>query len=97
MARLFISQERLDQWTVSNKVQLVGERLTLREDGRSFSIAPAVRFLRAAGGDDKPRLVGTVRRESDLAGMGGELYMNSVIVGDTAYDVECGFLGDPLP
>jgi hypothetical protein len=99
MARLFISQERLDSWNAENRVTVSGDQMTLVADGRSFTIRPAVRFLGVAGGsgDDPHALVGVVKDEEALAAMGADQYMNSVICGDVAYDVQCGFVGDPLP
>ena len=97
MARLFISQERLDAWTAEAKVRVEGDEMTLVEDGRSFTIRPAVLFIKVAGNDADPSdLLGRVKDEDALAAMGADQYMNSVIVGDTAYDVRSGFVGDPL-
>jgi len=97
MARLFISEERLDAWTADGKIVLDGEIMTLKEIDRSFLIRPAVRFMRVAGSDpDAAELVGRVKDEGDLANLGAEHYMNSVILGDVAYDVQQGFLGDPI-
>jgi hypothetical protein len=98
MARLFISQERLDAWNEDNRIHVSGDTMTLVEDGRSFTISPAVRFLRVAGGDPDPHdLVGKVRGEEELAAVGAEHYMESVLLGDVAYDVQCGFLGVVVP
>jgi hypothetical protein len=98
MARLFISQERLDAWTAENKVRVDGLTLRLVEDGRSFRIRPAVRFMTVAGDQIDPGdLLGKVKDDRALAAMGADQYMNSVIVGEVAYDVQCGFLGDPIP
>jgi hypothetical protein len=97
MARLFISQERLDAWTSEQRVAVDGDRMTLADDGRSFVIRPAVRFLKVSGSANDPHdLIGKVKDEMALASMGADHYMNSVIMGDTAYDVQLGFLGDPL-
>lgn len=103
MARLFISQERLDVWSGENRVEVEGDVMTLADDGRSFKIRPAVRFLSVAGGDDDPNdLLDKVKEESTLEEMGAELYLtassgNSVILDEVAYDVQSGFIGDPLP
>ncbi|HLU65265.1 MAG TPA: hypothetical protein VKZ63_03280 [Kofleriaceae bacterium] len=98
MARLFISQERLDAWSAEQKVSLQGDVMTLTDDGRSFRIRPAVRFLRVAGDDPDPNeLVDTVQDEKSLDEMGADHYMYSVILGETAYDVQPGFLGEPIP
>ncbi len=94
MARLFISQERLDEWTADEKASLVGEVLTLTELGRSFTVETAVRFMKVAGGEPDPNdWLNRVKTEGDLAEVGADLYMDSVIHGDVAYDVQPGFLG----
>lgn len=75
MAQLFISQERLDAWTAENRVSLAGSVLTLTDDGRTFDIQPAVRFLTVTGSDADPHsLLGKVKAEKSLVEMGGEVY-----------------------
>ena len=97
MARLFISQDRLDNWSAEDRVKVEGDRMTLSGDGRSFTTSTAVRFMRVSGGgEDVPLLLGKVRTIAQLEADGGEHYMDSVIMGDTAYDVQQGFLGVPL-
>ena len=94
MARLFISQERLDQWTADSKVSIDGGVMTVSELQRSFDVGPAVRFLKVAGDEPDPNdLINRVKTEEELVEMGADLYMNSVIFGDIAYDVQPGFLG----
>ncbi|MCA9674110.1 MAG: hypothetical protein H6709_21940 [Kofleriaceae bacterium] len=98
MARLFISGTKLESLSAANKVTIDGDLMELTELGRTFRIQPAVRFLRVAGGDPDPHeLVGLVKTEEDLAGMGADHMATSVIYVDTAYEVQPGFLGDPLP
>ncbi len=98
MARLYISQDRLDVWAGENRVGIDGETMTLLEHGRTFRIAAAIRFLKVSGDDDDPHeLVGKVKEVKELETIGADLMANSAIVGDTAYDVENGFLGTPLP
>jgi hypothetical protein len=98
MAQLFISQERLDAWSAEQRISVAGDIMTLSDDGRSFRIRPAVRFLRVAGSVDDPnQLLDTVRDEVSLDEMGADHYMYSVILGETAYDVQPGFLGQALP
>ena len=96
MARLFVSQKRLDQWTDEGKMTIDGDRLTLPELGRVFRVIPAVRFLRVVGDDDDPHtLVDKVLAEQKLAEMGADHFATSVIYGETAYEVQQGFLGTP--
>ncbi len=98
MARLFISQERLDEWTMDQKATLNAGRLTLTELGRTFMVVPAVRFLKVAGDEPDPNdLINRVKTEEELVELGADLYMNSVIHGDIAYDVQPGFVGRAEP
>lgn len=98
MARLFISNQRLESWSAEGKLALEGNRLMLPELSRAFMVQPAVYFTGVAGGGDDPnQLVGTVKDEEALAVMGADHMMTSVIYGDTAYEVVNGFLGVPEP
>ena len=98
MARLFISVERLESWSQENRVSVDGTRMTLTELGRVFEIKPAVHFLGVAGGDADPhQLVGLVKDTDELAKMGADHMAGSVIYVDTAYEVQNGFVGVPLP
>jgi hypothetical protein len=99
MARLFISQNRLDSWSAEERIKVDGEVMTLAGDGRSFKLKPAVRFMKVAGSDNDPdpnQLVGKVKTVESLHKIGGEQYLESVIVGETAYDVQSGFIGEPV-
>jgi hypothetical protein len=96
MARLFISQERMDNWSTEDRIKVDGDQMTLVGDGRAFKIVPAVRFMKVSGGGDDPAgLIGKVKSVSLLIKEGGEHYHDSVIVGETAYDVQNGWLGTP--
>ena len=98
MSRLFISVERLDNWTIEGRASLVGDRMTLIELNRAFAMKPAVHFLRATGQDHDPYdLIGRVKSTEALHEMGAEVFERSVIYNDTAYDVIDGFIGEPLP
>ena len=97
VARLFISQGRLDAWSAEDRVRIQEDIMTLSGDGRSFRLRPAIRFLKVAGnGADPHQLIGRVKPLEDLTRMGGEQFMESVILGEIAYDVQTGFLGEPL-
>lgn len=97
MARLFISVERLEAWTAENRVSLDGDRMTLTELGRDFRIKPAVHFMGVTGNDIDPHgLVGLVKDHDQLGAMGADHMANSVIYVDTAYEVQDGFVGEPI-
>jgi hypothetical protein len=98
MSRLFISVDRLDAWTAEGRASLEGDRMTLTELGRAFSMTPAVCFVSTNGNSDDPHdLVGRVKSKPQLEEMGAEQLASSVIYNDTAYDVIDGFIGEPLP
>jgi len=97
MSRLFISVERLDNWTIEGRASLEGDRMTLTELNRSFAMKPAVHFVRSAGSDDPYDLVGRVKSKETLDEMGADCFEKSVIYKDTAYDVIEGFIGEPIP
>lgn len=98
MSRLFISVDRLDAWTAEGRAALEGDRMTLTELGREFSMVPAVCFVKTLANDDDPYdLVGRVKSKPQLDEMGAEQLANSVIYQDMAYDVIDGFIGEPLP
>jgi hypothetical protein len=92
MSRLFVSQELLDQWSGEGKIELEGNLLKLINEGRFFEIQPGVRFVKVAAGEDRKQLNCKVKTEAQMPAMGAELYMNSVLVGEDAYDVQTGFL-----
>lgn len=96
VARLFISNQRLETWSTEGKIALEGTRMVLSELGRAFEIKPAVFFSRVAGGDPDPHdLLGKVKDEDELAVMGADHMASSVIYVDTAYEVVAGFIGAP--
>jgi hypothetical protein len=96
VARLFVSQAQLDQWTSGGKVGLRDDRMTVLAMNHTFRIEGAVRFLKLVGGNDEQKLVGKVKTQVELAAVGAEQYGNSVVLGDSAYECEEGFVGVAL-
>jgi hypothetical protein len=98
MSRLFISVDRLDAWTAEGRASLEGDRMTLTELNRKFSMTPAVCFVSTTGQSEDPHdLVGRVKSKPQLEAMGAEQLSTSVIYNDTAYEIIDGFIGEPLP
>jgi hypothetical protein len=95
MAAVFIAQSTLQQWADAGKVRLDDTTLHLLKEGRSVLLQAAVRFTKLTVGDEDPHaLLGKVKTADQLREMGAEHYMDSVIHGDTAYEVVEGFMGD---
>lgn len=95
MARLFISQARIDRWLEEGKVRLVGEVMSLPALGRSFRLKAAVHFTRIVSDEiDHHLLVGRVKTREQLSALGAECYASSVLLNDSAYECETGFIGE---
>lgn len=94
--RVFFPQALLDAWIADDRVDLAGNDLLLREEGRRYTLAEAFHVVRdAAGAGDRARLVGKVKSKDQLSDLGAEVFENSMILGDDAYDVIPGFVGEP--
>jgi hypothetical protein len=85
----------MDAWVASERVEVSGQTLSLRAAG-ALSLEPASYFRKVSAGGDQG-LVGKVKSEQAIAALGGETYMTSVILGESAYEVEPGFLATPAP
>jgi predicted N-acetyltransferase YhbS len=95
--KVFLPQDVVDTWITTDRVELVGEIMTFRADALALRLVPAYFFARLSGGaDDGHRLLGRAKMKAAVAALGAEVYMNSVLLGDTAYDVESGFIAKPL-
>ncbi len=91
---LFVPQTVLDKWAEQGKVAVDGHVLTLLNESKVFQLTSAVRFLKMEAGDDAARLLQKVKTIDALKQMGAEHYMDSVILGEVAYQVQQGFLAD---
>jgi len=93
--RAFLSQELLDRWLAEGLVSLEGEVLGLLPDGPQLQLESAVLFRAdVAGAGDPLGLCGKVKSLPAISALGGEHAPGSVVVGDSAYEVTEGFLGE---
>lgn len=96
--RLFVSQTVLDRWLGEGIVEVDGEIMTTLPDRREFGLKTAVLFQNElTGAGDAPDLLGRVKDIDQLNALGGDYSSGSVIMGDLAYEVAEGFVGEPLP
>ena len=94
--RLFVPQDTLDLWVADQKATVTGTELLLQGD--TFDLKPAVLFLKDVSDTGDPHaLLGRVKDQTQLAALGAESYMGSVVLGDSAYEVKDGFVGAPRP
>lgn len=98
MAAVFITNAMLTQWSDQGKVRLDDTTLTLLQESRTVKLKPAVRFTKTIDGSPDPNgLLGKVKTTEQLTEMKAEHYLDSVILGDTGYQVVEGFMGDLSP
>jgi len=96
--KLFFSQDILDAWCEEEKVSVEGEILTInRTPPSKFRLIPAYRITQVAGGGPDPKKwVNKVKTREELEKAGADVYMNSIVIGETAYDGEYGYLAEPM-
>ncbi len=95
--KVFIPQDVVDSWITSDKVELSGEVMTFCGSRLALRMVPGYYFDHVAGGSDEGHnLVGRAKVKAAVNAMGAEAYMSSVILGETAYEVEAGFVAKPL-
>jgi len=96
--RAFLAQDVLDLWLAEERVSLEGDVLKLLPQGPAFLLTSAVVFqAEVTTGDDPLALCGTVKTLPRISELGGEHVPGSVVIGDNAYEVRDGFLGELLP
>lgn len=97
MKKVFFSHKILDTLISEGRVSIDDTVLTLHAATKQvYLLEPAFRFLKTADGDPDPNaLVGKIRFERDLKAMHAEIYLESIICRDIAYEVESGFIGTP--
>src|SRR6186713_670944 len=92
--RLFVPQDTMNAWVADQKAAVAGTELVLQGD--TFDLKPAVLFLKDVSETGDPHgLLGRVKDQVQLASLGAEHYMGSVVLGDSAYEVKDGFIGIP--
>lgn len=97
MPRIFVSQKRVQQWTEEGRVHIEGNQMTLPEMGRMFRLTEAFYVERAVSdGGDVLGLKGRVKTRNQIAQLGGEVFLNSLVIGDAAYEGDPGFVGEPM-
>jgi hypothetical protein len=94
---LFISQAKLESWVEQGKVTFEDGVLTLLAEKASYVMAPAVRVLALVAGQDATGLVGQTRTLASLTALGAEAYSGSLLLGETAYQCEEGFVSTEAP
>jgi hypothetical protein len=95
--RVFFPQAALDLWLSDGTVDLRGDELTIAAEGRRYRLTEAVRIVNeVTGGTDTHDLIGRVKAKGLLEERKAEILESSLLLGDNAYDVIAGWLGEPI-
>lgn len=96
MKRLFFSQSMLDSMVEAGKIRVEKDLLTmLAGDQPVFRLIPAYRFVKTLDNSpDSAGFAGQIRSERELRELGAEVYMDSVIYRETAYQADPGFIAE---
>ena len=89
---LFLPETTLEEWALAEQADVRDGRLVVTGDSASYPVAGAVHFKLLVGGDDGQGLLGKVKTPEQLEQLGAEQMMESVLLGETAYEVEPGYL-----
>lgn len=93
--KLFFSQEIINSWTDDERVKFENDVLSISsaKGTQEYKLIPAFRFIKVSDDTPDPHgLLEKVKTEEELAEMGAEPYLTSCIMGETAYDIEPGYV-----
>lgn len=98
MPRIFVSQRNIQRWAEEGRVHIDGSLLTFLEWNRQFRLIESFFVERVVSPDgyDVMNLTGRVKTRLQLAQLGSDVFMTSLVVGDAAYEGQPGFVCEPL-
>jgi hypothetical protein len=92
VAKLFLPQSTLEAWALEDKADLKDGKLSIPADSATFAVSPAVHFQKVVSGNDEKKLLAKVKTQEYLHQVEAEQMAESVIVGETAYEVVTGYI-----
>jgi hypothetical protein len=90
--KLFLPQSILEEWASGDRADVHEHALVLSGDPVKYPVEPAVHVKSLVSGPDEQHLLSKVKTDAQLAEMGAERLADSVVAGDSAYDVESGYV-----
>lgn len=96
--RLFLPQAQLEEWALEDKADVKDGVLVVTGEEGVYPVTPAVHIVQLVTGEDDNDLVARVKTEAQLQALGAEQMADSVLLGDTAYEVVPGYVAEvPSP
>ncbi|REG36166.1 hypothetical protein ATI61_102543 [Archangium gephyra] len=96
--RLFLPQAQLEEWALEDKADVKDGVLVVTGEEGVYPVTPAVHIVQLVTGEDDNDLVARVKTEAQLQALGAEQMADSILLGDTAYEVVPGYVAEvPSP
>ena len=92
--RLFLPQTQLEEWALEDKADVKDGVLVVTGEEGVYPVTPAVHIVQLVTGEDTHGLVTKVKTEAQLESLGAEQMADSVLLGDTAYEVVPGYVAE---
>lgn len=92
MPKLFLPHSLLEEWALSEQADLRDDALFVPGERQSYPLVGAVHFRALATGEDHQQLLSKVKTHAQLAELSAEHMMGSVLLGETAYEVDDGYV-----
>lgn len=92
--KLFLPQAQLEEWALEDKADVKDGVLALNGEEGVYPVTPAVHIRQLVTGEDTNGLVSKVKTEEQLKTLGAEQMADSVLLGDTAYEVVPGYVAE---
>ena len=90
--KLFLPQAMLEEWATADTADVREHAQVLTGDTVKYPVEPAVHVKALVSGPDEHQLLRKVKTDVQLAELGAERLADSVVAGESAYDVESGYV-----
>jgi len=93
--KLFFSQEIINAWTDDQRVKFENDVLSIvtAKGMQEYKLTSAYRVVKVS--DDTPdchNLLNSIHTAEEFVALGADVYMNSCILGEAAYELEAGYV-----
>jgi hypothetical protein len=92
--RLFLPQAQLEEWALDDKADIKDGVLVVAGEEGVYPVTPAVHLVQVVSGEDSQGLISKVKTEEQLKSLGAEQMADSVLLGETAYEVVPGYVAE---
>lgn len=92
--RLFLPQAQLEEWALEDKADVKDGVLVVTGEEGVYPVTPAVHIVQLVTGEDANGLVAKVKTEAQLESLGAEQMADSILLGETAYEIVPGYVAE---